>query len=67
MKYDEICCSGYQLARMLGRTQKRMRKGHCGGICRAALRVVCDSCEGLWQSCKLGAEERSERGGHGIC
>lgn len=24
MKYDKICCSGYQLARMLGRTQKRM-------------------------------------------
>jgi hypothetical protein len=25
MKYDNICCSAYQLARMLERTQKRMR------------------------------------------
>jgi hypothetical protein len=25
MKYDNICCSAYQLARMLDRTQKRMR------------------------------------------
>ncbi|KFB69510.1 MAG: hypothetical protein CAPSK01_000773 [Candidatus Accumulibacter vicinus] len=28
-KYDKICRSGYQLARMLGRTQKRMMEGHC--------------------------------------
>ena len=32
MNYDKICCSGYQLARMLRRTQKRMINGHPGPV-----------------------------------
>lgn len=49
MKYDNICCSGYQLARMLGRTQKI---------------VINDSLQEPWQEhCREGPDSISDRRG----